>query len=459
MMLRIANGAGFLGDSLDAPRRLVEGAEVDYLTLEYLAELTMSILARARQKDPRLGFARDFLSVTRSLLPSLQRQTRLRLVTNAGGVNPRGCTRAVAEILVEAGFSDMLVGLVEGDDLLPELDQLRAAGEQFTNSETRQPWGDLACPLLAAHAYLGAGPIVEALKQGARFVITGRVADASLTVGPAVHEFGWSFDDWPRLAAASVAGHLIECGAQVTGGYSERWRDQDLTNIGYPIAELMENGGVVITKPESSGGVVDRQTVVRQLVYEIGDPARYYTPDVVADFSQVTVQSEGTDRVIVGGAVGQPAPDSYKVSMAYQNGYTASSQLLVYGPDCLEKAGYCARLIFDRLEQAGIKLARTHVEKLGAGIGVPSVSNDLSRQSPAEVVLRITAQDESRDAIQTFVEQFAPLITNGPAGLAGYASGRGVVRPVLAFWPTTVPRSLVTPTVEAKTAAAWAAEN
>jgi len=454
-MLRIANGAGFLGDSMQAPRRLVEAVEVDYLTLEYLAELTMSILARARQKDPRQGFARDLLPVTRSLLPTLRQQTRLRLVTNAGGVNPHGCTRAVAEILVAEGLSDLLIGVVGGDDLLPELNRLQSTGQQFINSQTQQPLDDLACPLLAANAYLGAGPIVEALGRGARFVITGRVADASLTVGPAVHEFGWSFDDWPRLAAATVAGHLIECGAQVTGGYSDRWRDHDLTNIGYPIAELTEDGGLVITKPEGSGGIVDRQTVVQQLVYEIDDPRCYYTPDVVADFSQVTVQTEASDRVTVGGAAGKPAPDSYKVSMAYQNGYTASGQLLVYGPDCLEKAAACGRLILARLEQDGIKLARTHVETLGAGMGVPG---DSSRQAPREVVLRLAAQDDCREAVQRFVEQFAPLITNGPAGLAGYASGRGLVRAVLAFWPSTVPKPLITPTVEVKTAAAWAEE-
>ena len=457
-MLRVANGAGFLGDSLDAPRQLVEGAEVDYLTLEYLAELTMSILARARQKDPRHGFARDFLAVTQSLLPALRSQSRLRLVTNAGGVNPPGCTRSVSEILVAAGLSDLPVGVVGGDDLLPDLGRLRSAGEPFLNSDTRLPWSETTSPL-AAHAYLGAEPIAEALNQGARIVITGRVADASLTVAPAVYEFGWSYDDWPRLAAATVAGHLIECGAQVTGGYSDRWRDHDLTDIGYPIAELSQSGSVVITKPAGSGGVVDRQTVAAQLVYEIGDPARYYTPDVVVDFSEVAVASDGPDRVKVSGAVGRPAPDRYKVSMAYENGYTASGQLLVYGPDCLEKADHCARLIFDRLANRGIQLARTHVEKLGAGEGRCGDPAGRSRESPAEVVLRITAQDERRDTIQTFLEQFAPLITNGPAGLAGYASGRGVIRPVLAFWPTTVARSSVAPTVKTQTAADWAAEN
>jgi hypothetical protein len=347
--------------------------------------------------------------------------------------------------------------VVNGDDLLPQIDRLHSLGERFDNSETDERLDELAYPLVSAHAYLGADPISAALARQARMVITGRVADASLTVGPAMHEFGWSWDDWDRLAAGTVAGHLIECGAQVTGGNSDRWQQHDLTTIGYPIAELSDDGSAVITKPQGTAGVVDRQTVVEQLVYEIGDPTSYYTPDVIANFREVTVHTVGVDRVQVQGATGRPPPDRYKVSMAYRAGFTASGQLLVYGADCREKALVCGQLILDRVEQGGFKLAKTHVETLGVGDGVPTKQLECLSRLP-EVMLRVTVQDPRREAVQQFVQQFAPLITNGPSGLAGYATGRSAVRPVFAYWPTSVSKRLIVPLVEVKTAAEWAEE-
>ena len=455
--LRIANGAGFLGDSLDAPRQLVEAAEIDYLTLEYLAELTMSILARAREKDSTAGYARDFIDVVQSLLPALSDQPQLRLVTNAGGVNPRECTKRVGQVLAAAGFPSTLLGVVTGDDLLPRMDELRGAGESFAHSETQLELDTLPGPLVSAHAYLGAEAIVAALARQARFVITGRVADASLTVGPAVHEYGWAWDDWNRLARATVVGHLIECGAQVTGGNSDYWQTHDLTDIGYPIAELDDDGSAIITKTPGSGGIVDRRTVVEQLVYEIGDPANYYTPDVVANFRDVTVDPVGADRVRVDGGTGVFRPARYKVSMAYRAGFMASGQLLVYGTDCQQKAQVCAQLILDRSERDGIKSASTCIETLGSGDGVPGTGR--RSDSLTEVMLRITVQDPRREVVQRFVRQFAPLITNGPAGLAGYATGRATIRPVFAYWPTSVARHLVEPQVEVKTAVEWSQEN
>src|SRR5262245_44596668 len=237
--VRIANGAGFLGDWLDAPRRLVERAEVDYLTIEHLAELTMSILARLREKDPNAGYAEDFLEILQSLTPALQQQSQLKMIANSGGMNPPACVRAAAKILIAAGLGETALGCVTGDDLLPRIGDLLAAGCPLNNLDTGRPLAELLAQssLVCANAYLGARPIADALAGGARIVITGRVADASLTVGPALHEFGWRWDDWNKLAAASVAGHLIECGAQVTGGYSVDWREYDLPDVGYPIAE------------------------------------------------------------------------------------------------------------------------------------------------------------------------------------------------------------------------------
>ncbi len=453
--LRIGNGAGFLGDNLDAPRRLVESAELDFLTLEYLAELTMSILARLREKNPALGFATDFVDVTRSLCPALKQQPRLKIVTNAGGVNPTACAAAVSEVLCREGLKKEIIGVVQGDDLLPRLDALQLAGCGFENMETGQPLTDLRQPIVCANAYLGAAPIVECLSRDARITITGRVADASLTVGPVVSHFNWPWDDWNRLAAASVAGHLIECGAQVTGGYSTRWRDRDLADVGYPIVEMEASGDSLITKTKTSGGVVNRQTVVEQLVYEIGDPAHYLTPDVDVDFTTVEVEDRGADRVAVRSASGREAPDSYKVSLAYRNGYMASSQLVVYGDDCVDKARASADMVFARLKRAGHEAKRTHVECFGVGESVPLEESREPTAAPGEVVMRLSVADERRETVERFTKEIAPLITSGPAGLAGYASGRSPVRPVFAYWPTLVPKEFIEATVDVRSAEDW----
>jgi Acyclic terpene utilisation family protein AtuA len=465
--LRIANGAGFLGDWLDAPKRLVERAEVDYLTIEHLAELTMSILARQREKDPNAGYAEDFLDILRSLVPALKQQPQLKIVANSGGMNPPACARAAAKILAEAGLGETAIGCVTGDDLLPRISEVMAAGGEFTNLDTGEPLARVLAPapspqplapLVSANAYLGARPIADALAGGARIVITGRVADASLTVGPAMHHFGWAWDDWDRLAAASVAGHLIECGAQVTGGYSVNWQDYSLGDVSYPIAEIAEDGSCVITKPLSSGGTVNRRTVVEQLVYEIGDPQHYLTPDVDCDFTTVEVEELDRLRVAVRGATGRPATDTYKVSMAYRDGWMASGQLLVYGPDCAEKAKVCAEIIRHRCKMARHTFDddKFCVEFLGYGAGVPGAWFWRKYQTPGELVLRVTAHDPRREAIECFAKQFAPLITSGPAGLAGYAAGRPQVRPVFAYWPTLVPKALAQSQVEVRTAQEWA---
>jgi hypothetical protein len=468
-MIRIANGAGFLGDNLDAPRLLVERAEVDYLTLEYLAELTMSILAAQREKYPQAGYASDFLEVCQSLLPAVHAQEQLKLVTNAGGVNPAGCAAAVAGRLHEAGLGELPIGVVTGDDLIGRLDQIQADGWRFENLETGQPLAELRQPIVCANAYLGAQPIAQALAADARMVIAGRVADASLTVGPAAHAFDWAWDDWDRLAGASVAGHLIECGAQVTGGLSSRWQELNLAEVGYPIAEVDSDGAAVITKPPGTGGIVDRATVIEQLVYEIGDPAHYLTPDVDVDFTTVEVQQEGPDRVLVRGATGRPAPECYKVSLAYRAGYAASGMLLVYGSDCVAKARACGEMVLQRVRRAGFVLEQSLIEVLGAGDAVPGERIWPAEETPLagstgvgqfprrEVVLRIAVRDRRREAVARFAKELAPLITSGPPGVAGYATGRPPVRPVLAFWPTLAPKSAITPRVEVRLAAEWLA--
>lgn len=459
--IRIANGAGFLGDWLDAPRRLVESADVDYLTVEHLAELTMSILARQREKNPQLGYAADFLDIVRSLVPALKSQPRLKIIANSGGMNPESCAKETAKTLQAAGLADVQLAVVTGDDLLPRLEGLMRQGCDFANLDSGDPLSALApgpqslAPVTSANAYLGARPIADALSRGARIVLTGRVADASLTVAPCMHEFGWKWDDWPKLAAASVAGHLIECGAQVTGGYSADWSKHDLANVGYPIAEIDADGSTTITKPAGSGGRVNRTTVAEQLVYEIGDPRHYLTPDVDCDFTTVEVEEAGADRVSVRGASGGPPTDKYKVSLAYRDGFMASGTLLVYGPDCAEKAKACGEIILARVKAAGFDLARTNVELLGYGAGVPGAFFHRKYQQPGELVLRVSAHDRRREAVECFARQFAPLITSGPAGLAGYASGRPEVRPVFAYWPSLVPKRLVEPRVKVQPVSEW----
>jgi len=420
----------------------------------------MSILARQREKNPEAGYAADFLDILRSLVPALKSQPQLKIVANSGGMNPESCAREAAKILLHAGLPELPLAAVSGDDLLPQLDLLLRECE-FANLDTGQPLSSLApgpqplAPVASANAYLGARPIADALSRGARIVITGRVADASLTVGPCMHEFGWAWDDWQKLAAASVAGHLIECGAQVTGGYTVDWNKYDLANVGYPIAEIDEAGNAVITKPAGTGGAVNRTTVTEQLVYEIGDPQHYLTPDVDCDFTTVKLEETGSDRMAVRGATGRPATDTYKVSLAYRDGYMASGTLLVYGSDCAEKAKACGEIILARVKAAGYELSRMNVELLGYGAGVPGAFFHRKYQQPGEVVLRVAAHDPRREAIDCFVRQFAPLITSGPAGLAGYASGRPDVRPVFAYWPTLVPKRLVEPQVKVQPVREW----
>ncbi len=451
MVLRVANAAGFWGDDPSAARRLLTHAYVDFLTLEYLAELTMSILAYQRSRDPRRGYASDFLEVLESIIPFLHVNAGPRIITNAGGVNPVACASATARSLIEHGLGNMRIACVTGDDLTPRIPELLAAGQGLEHLETGQPLAELSQPMVAAHVYLGAEPICRALSEGADVVITGRVADASLTVGPAVWHYQWSWNDLHRLAGATVAGHLIECGAQVTGGYSVRWHELDLEDIGYPIAEIDETGDVVITKPAETGGRVDRFSVIEQLVYEIDDPVRYLTPDVVVDFTSVQVEDLGCDRVAVRSARGSPRPEHFKVALVYEDGFTASAQLAVAGKDCLAKANKCAELVWHRLRQCGCAPDEFHVEYWSAGQYLGR------RRTPdtSELVVRMAVWDRRREVVEHFSRQIAPLITCGPAGLGGYASGRSPVRTVYAYWPTLVARHWVEPRVDVRSAIEW----
>jgi hypothetical protein len=444
--VRIGNGCGFWGDNLDAPILLAQRGQLDYLTLEYLAELTMSILALQKQRDPQAGFATDFLDVLGRLTPLLKQQPQLKIITNAGGMHPVACAIQARAILDEADLKNHKIATVTGDDLLPRLDNLLAAGEPLAHLDSGEPLAGMRSRVVSANAYLGARPIVDALRLGASIIITGRVADASLTVAPAVHALGWGWEDWDRLASASVAGHVIECGAQATGGLWCNWRDApDLGNVGYPIAELAEDGGFTIGKPPASGGAVNVETVAEQLLYEVGDPAAYLTPDVIADFTSFRLIQAGPDLVCIQGARGRPATPTYKASIAYRDGFMASGTLVLLGPDAAAKAECCGRMLLERLQRAGFTAERSNIEVLGAGAVVPGVLP--ARADPPEVVLRVSVHDSRKAAVERFTKEFAPLVTSGTPGVTGYTTGRPPVREVFAYWPALVGKHLVTPEV------------
>ena len=445
--IRIGNGCGFWGDSVDAPIRLAQRGRLDYLTLEYLAELTMSILALQKQRDPSAGFAGDFLDVLARLTPIMQQQPRLKIITNAGGMNPTACAQRAKEVLRQAGLTRR-IAVVSGDDLLPRLDALLAT-HSLTNLDTGMNLDTIRPRVVSANAYLGARPIADALGQGADIVITGRVADASLTVAPAMHEFGWQWDDWNRLSAASVAGHLIECGAQVCGGLWCNWRDvPDWSDIGYPFVDLAQDGSFTISSDAGPG--VNRETLIEQLLYEVGDPARYLTPDVVADFTSVASQTVDPRTMRVTGARGAPATDTYKVSIAYRDGFMASGTLVIAGPDAIEKARLAGNALLRRIGHA---FDRSNVECLGSGACAPisprGLSFLVSRPADlAEVVLRVSVHDRKKEMVERFAKEFAPLVTSGPPGVTGYTTGRPQVREVFAYWPALLDKSVVQAAVE-----------
>jgi hypothetical protein len=444
--LRIGNGCGFWGDNVNAPLQLVRSGQLDYLTLEYLAELTMSILALLRQRDPNAGYATDFLDVLESLIPELRHQPKLKIITNAGGMNPLSCAQKSAELLRKHNLTGLRIGVVSGDDLLPNLDALLAAGHELKHLDTGEPLSTVRSRVVSANAYLGSVPISQALEQGANVVITGRVADACLTVGPLLHEFGWNTEAWDLLAAGSSAGHLIECGAQVTGGlWINAAESTRLGQVGYPIAEIREDGVFRITKPAGSGGAVNQETVSEQLLYEVADPARYYTPDVVADFTTPKLSQLGPDVIEVTGCRGTPATPTYKVSIAYRDGFTSSGMLVIVGPDAVRKARLSGAILLERLRNAGFDFENSLIEVLGAGDVVRGV---LPSCEPPEVVLRVAVRDPRKAAVERFAREFAPLVTAGLPGTTGYTTGRPVVREVFAYWPALIHKSAVTPLVQ-----------
>jgi hypothetical protein len=400
------------------------------------------------------GFVGDFPELLERLTPVLKEQGGPAIVTNAGGLNPSACATRCGAILDSAGLGSLPMGVCAGDDVLPQIPGWIAEGLDLAHLETGEPIATVADRLVAANVYLGARPIAEAIAGGASIVVTGRVADASLTLGPAAARFGWAWDDWDRLAAASAAGHVIECGAQATGGLWYEWDEiPDLAGVGYPIAEVAADGSSVITKPEGTGGLVSVETVSEQLVYEIDDPARYRTPDVDVDLASIRLEQVGPNHVTLAGTKGRPPGPGLKLSAVYRDGWTASGIVAVVGRDAVAKARAAGRLVLDRVRRGGCELADSLVEVLGAGDVVPGVVP--LQSAPFEVVLRVTVRDSRREAVERFCREIAPLVTSGPPGIAGYASGRPTPRPAFAYWPALVPRERIAPEIEVRKAEEW----
>jgi fatty-acyl-CoA synthase len=449
-VVRIGNAQAFWGDRPTAARDLLAHEPgLDYLTMDYLAEVSMSILAQQRARDPAAGYPRDFVAVVRQLADYWASGGRCRLVANAGGLDPAACAAACRAALEEAGCRPLVIGVVTGDDVLPLLAAAAAEGrDAFRNLDTGAPLAGVAERLVTANAYLGCAGIVRALEAGADIVITGRVADPALVVAACVHAFGWRLDDWDRLAAATVAGHLLECGTQVTGGIATDWLDiPDPAHVGFPIAEIDAAGRCVITKPTRTGGAVTVATVKEQLVYEIGDPARYVSPDACVSFQELVVEEVAADRVAVSGARGAPPPPTLKVSGTHRDGFRAAGTLTIVGQDSRAKAERCGGIVLERLREAGHVYRDAIVECLGQGGSVP-VAGILAAGGGRETVLRIAVEAESRPPVEAFARELMPLVTAGPQGTTGYAEGRPRVHEVFRYWPCLVDADLVTPRVE-----------
>src|SRR5688500_7451102 len=447
-IVRVASGQGFWGDSLDAPRQQVEGGQVDYLMLDYLAEVTMSILQKQKERDPSLGYARDFVGAIDSVLPAVA-ERGVKVVANAGGVNPPACAAAIRKLADSRSLSAKVkIAVVTGDDLLGRLDELIEAGNSLSNMDTGEPLATIRDSVIAANAYIGSTPIVEGLAQGANIVITGRSTDTALTMAPLRHEFQWRADDWNLLAAGIVAGHIIECGAQCSGGNClHDWRNiPDLANVGYPIAEASPDGTFVITKHPGTGGRVSVPTVTEQLVYEMGDPKSYITPDVVADFTTIQLEQAGENRVRVHGITGGPPTDKLKVSIAYRAGSKAVGTLVYSWPDAVDKSRAAERILRERLDRLGLRFEHVLAELVGHSSTHGPLAGD-ARELP-EVQLRFGVRGPDRKAVERFTREIAPLVLNGPPSVTGFAGGRPKVEEIVAYWPALIDKTQVQASVE-----------
>lgn len=447
--IRIASGQGFWGDLIDAPYHQVTKGPVDYLVMDYLAEVTMSILQKQKNKNPELGYARDIPDLMKRILP-ICKEKNIKVITNGGGVNPLSCANAVIKVANEIGIKNLKIGIVLGDNILDRLDEIISSGAELKNMETGEPITSVKDKLLSANVYFGAFPIVEALQLGADIVITGRTTDTGLTLAPMIYEFGWSKNDYDKLSAGTVAGHILECGAQSSGGnFLGDWKSiPNMAEIGFPIAEAFPNGDVIITKHENTGGRVSFETVAEQLLYEIGDPKSYITPDCVADFTSIKLEDLGNDRVKVYNVKGFPETEFYKVSCSYADGYSASATLTYSWPEALTKAKAADKILRKRLENLNLTFDEIRTEFVGYNACHGPLAKQLPEDDINEIMLRVAVRSHDYYSVERFGKEIAPLILTGPPSVTGFAGGRPKPSEVVAYWPALIPKKLVQPKVE-----------
>ncbi len=431
--LRIANASGYWGDDLTALRRQIEGGPVDVVTMDFLAEITMSILQKQVQRNPATGFAVDFVDQLDDVM-ELAMEKNVTIISNAGGVRPLACGEAIAARADAKGLSPR-VGVVAGDDLMDRIGSWHADGVDMSNMDDGRPFGEIIDRVSSANAYFGAAPVVRALAEGAQFIVTGRVTDTGITLAPMIHHFGWAPDDWDRMAAGIIAGHILECGAQSTGGNFTDWQDvPSFHNVGYPIVEMEEDGSFVVTKHPGTGGLVNVATVREQLVYEMGDPAAYLTPDVVVDFGSIRLEAAGPDRVRVSGVTGAAPTDLLKVSVSYGDGFKASGGVIVCGPNAAAKADAFGDILWGRLPE----FEATLTEAVGADATWGPLSPN---RDSAEVMARFGVRDHDKAKVREFSKMVPAMVLSGPPGV-GVIGGRPPVQDVVAYWPCLIPRNL-----------------
>jgi Acyclic terpene utilisation family protein AtuA len=445
--VRVAGGQGFWGDMLTAPVDQVRRGQIDYLMLDYLAEVTMSILQKQRSRKPEMGYARDFVDLMREILPDCV-EKNIKVMANAGGVNVRGCAEAVRQVAAELGLK-VKIGIIEGDDIMPRLDEMLARGVKFINMDTGEDLSAIRDKVQSANVYIGAEPLVEALSKDAQIVIGGRLTDTGLTLAPLAHEFGWSFHDCDLISAGTIAGHIIECGGQASGGNCQYdWENiPDLANIGFPIIEATPNGEFVVTKHENTGGRINIPTIKEQLLYEMGDPKSYITPDVVADFTTINLSDDGENRVKVSGIKGNPKTEFYKVSIAYSAGWKAVGTLVYSYPQAYEKAKAADKILRKRLENLSLTFDVIHTEFVGVNATHGHLAGEPATDIP-EVQLRFGVRGQNKADVERFTKELAPLILTGPPSVTGFAGGRPKVEEIMAYFPALIPKTEIQTTVE-----------